>query len=83
MQKLDHEQLSKLYRAMKTVLEVAIERGAGSEELLDRLPSGYLLRSREEGANCPRCGAAVRTLKAAGRTAYYCPACQPEPERLR
>ncbi|MGH6914689.1 MAG: zinc-ribbon domain-containing protein [Geminicoccales bacterium] len=28
---------------------------------------------------CPRCGHALATLKAAGRTGYFCPRCQPEP----
>ena len=77
VEKLDRQQVSKLYGAMKRVLKMAITKGAGSDTLLDRLPRNYLLPYRKNGAKCPRCGGTVRSLKAAGRTAYYCPRCQP------
>lgn len=32
---------------------------------------------RQKGGRCPRCGGAIATLKFSGRTAYYCPHCQP------
>ncbi|MGH6944640.1 MAG: zinc-ribbon domain-containing protein, partial [Geminicoccaceae bacterium] len=60
-------------------LKTAIDRGAGAEQLLERLPSGYLLPAREQGAPCPRCGGEVETLKQSGRTTYFCPRCQPDP----
>jgi formamidopyrimidine-DNA glycosylase len=81
LQDLEPAEVSALYRAMRRVLEVSIERGAGAEAYVDRLPKGYLLRSREEGARGPRCGGGIETLKAAGRTAYCCPTCQPPPKR--
>lgn len=71
-----HEQ-ALLFRKMKEVLETAIARRAGSERFLDRLPAGYLLPERHKGGRCPRCGRDLATLKAGGRTAYFCPACQP------
>ena len=64
---------------IKEVLQTAIDCGAGAEQLLERLPKGYLLPQRHEGGVCPRCGRKLATLKAAGRTSYYCPRCQPEP----
>lgn len=76
---LARSRLRTLYKSMRTVLDVAIDRGAGSEELVRRLPSSYLLPHREEGAKCPRCGGKIETVKASGRTAYYCPRCQPAP----
>lgn len=79
VQDLDASRVSELFRVMKRVLQTAIDRGAGSEELADRLPADYLLPRRKEGAECPRCGAAIAAMKAAGRTAYFCPACQPAP----
>jgi formamidopyrimidine-DNA glycosylase len=36
---------------------------------------------RREGEPCPRCGAAVRKLRAAGRGTYICPRCQRAPRR--
>ena len=76
---LDAEQRAELFRQIKAVLETAIERGAGAEQFLERLPEHYLLPHREKGGRCPRCGTAIATLKSGGRTSYFCPRCQPEP----
>ena len=73
---LDSKQIGNLYRVMRRVLKTAISKGAGSERLFERAPPSYLLRHREAGAKCPRCGGKVRIMKAAGRTAYFCPRCQ-------
>ena len=79
VQNLSDKELSALYRTIRKVLKAAIERRAGSEELLDRLPATYLLPHRKKGERCPRCGGTIKTLRVAGRTAYYCPRCQPNP----
>jgi formamidopyrimidine-DNA glycosylase len=55
-------------------LQTAIERGANPNEL----PESFLLSHRREGEECPRGNGKIRKTSAAGRTAYYCPACQPE-----
>ena len=34
---------------------------------------------RREGEPCPRCGTAIRKIRAAGRGTYFCPKCQPRP----
>ncbi|HWG85066.1 MAG TPA: zinc finger domain-containing protein, partial [Deinococcales bacterium] len=34
---------------------------------------------RREGEPCPRCGTAIRKLRAAGRGTYVCPRCQRAP----
>jgi formamidopyrimidine-DNA glycosylase len=73
---LDSKQIGKLYRVMRRVLPTAIGKGAGSETLFERAPRSYLLRHREPGAACPRCGGKLRIMKAGGRTAYFCPKCQ-------
>jgi formamidopyrimidine-DNA glycosylase len=75
-EKLDNKQIDAMYRVMRRVLKTAISKGAGSAELFRRAPRTYLLRHRESGAPCPRCGGKVKATKAAGRTAYYCPKCQ-------
>ena len=74
--KLDDDQKDRLFDAMREVLHTAIDCGAGSEELVDRLPDDYLLRYREKGAPCPRCGTEIETRKVSGRTTYICPRCQ-------
>ena len=78
--RLEKQQISRLHRTMRRVLRMAIRKGAGSDKLLERLPRGYLLPHRQQGALCPRCKGEVRTIKIAGRTAYYCPRCQRLPD---
>lgn len=73
---LSDEALRTLHEAMRRVLKVAIDRGAGSEELLDRLPRTCLLPRRKAGRACPRCKGEIEKTEAAGRTTYYCPRCQ-------
>jgi formamidopyrimidine-DNA glycosylase len=68
-----------LFEKIEEVLQTAIDCGAGAEQLLERLPKGWLLPQRHEGGICPRCGKKLGMLKAAGRTSYHCPRCQPEP----
>jgi formamidopyrimidine-DNA glycosylase len=67
-----------LFRQIKEVLETAIVRGAGTERLIDRLPRSFLIPYRQKGGRCPRCGSEIATAKISGRTAYYCPRCQPQ-----
>jgi len=68
-----------LLGTIKEVLQTAIGCGAGAEQFLECLPQGYLLPQRHDGGACPRCGGKLATLKAAGRTSFYCPRCQREP----
>jgi formamidopyrimidine-DNA glycosylase len=69
-----------LFGKIREVLETAISTGAGAEQFLERLPKNHLLPQRHEGGVCPRCHKKLATLKAAGRTSYYCPRHQPEPD---
>jgi formamidopyrimidine-DNA glycosylase len=70
---LTGEQTRELHRAMRHVLETAVRKKADPE----RMPRGWLLHLRGvEGGKCPRCGGQIRSVKAAGRTAWYCPSHQ-------
>ena len=71
--------LGRLYDRIKAVLEGAIEAGAGREGYRDRVPGTWLLSAREDGADCPGGKGTVRKITAAGRSSYYCTACQPPP----
>ncbi len=73
LQKLDKSAIGALHRAIKQVLQQAIKAKADPE----RMPKSFLLPNREEGMPCPRCGGKVKRVTAAGRSAYYCPKCQP------
>jgi formamidopyrimidine-DNA glycosylase len=76
VRQLGPEQSARLYRDLRRVLKIAIARGAGSENFIDRLPASYLLRYRQKGGHCPRCGTEIQTLRMSGRTTYFCPRCQ-------
>jgi formamidopyrimidine-DNA glycosylase len=76
---LDVAARRRLFTAVKHVLQTAIDRGAGAENFIDRLPKGFLLPERHAGGHCPRCGTALVIDKRGGRTSYHCPRCQPEP----
>lgn len=64
--------LREIYRVMRRVLRTAVKANVKR----GRLPPAYLGSHREPGGKCPRCGTPLRTMKAAGRTCYYCPSCQ-------
>jgi formamidopyrimidine-DNA glycosylase len=74
VERLDDAAFEKLFRETRRVLKAAIERGADPQ----KLPNSFLLSHRREGEKCPRGNGEIRKIKAAGRTAYYCPACQPK-----
>jgi formamidopyrimidine-DNA glycosylase len=75
--RLDTDARQRLFEQIKAVLETAIASGAGAERLVDRLPSSFLIPHREKGGRCPRCGGEIAGAKFSGRTAYFCPQCQP------
>jgi formamidopyrimidine-DNA glycosylase len=62
------EQRKKLYRTLRRVLAVAIDKQVDPS----RFPRGYLLPNRRPGAECPRCGGTIRKATISGRSAYYC-----------
>ncbi len=76
---LDDKRAKRLFRQMRRVLEKAVEKGAGAEDLEKRVPRTWLLAHRAEGAACPLCDGKIATLKIGSRTAYYCPTCQRAP----
>jgi formamidopyrimidine-DNA glycosylase len=69
---LDETACRRLHRQIGRVLRMAADRGADAE----RVPRGWLLPRREDGARCPRGNGEVRKFKISGRGAFYCPACQ-------
>jgi formamidopyrimidine-DNA glycosylase len=70
---LSERRLRALYDGMREVLRASMRHG--------RIPAraGWLESVREEReAGCPRCGASLARGRVAGRTALWCPRCQPE-----
>ncbi len=83
---LSEEEAERLHRAVRRVLEAAIARQGTT--LPDRrylLPDGrpgefasHLAVYGREGKPCPRCGAEIVRVRLGGRSAHFCPRCQPE-----
>ncbi len=68
-----------IYRMILKVLHKAIAVKADP----GRLPRSYLIPHRRAGARCPRGNGLVQQTRVAGRSAYFCPGCQPRRRRSR
>jgi formamidopyrimidine-DNA glycosylase len=87
--RLRRGELERLRDAIVVTLEAGIESfGASIDRYRDAngargsMQDRFLVH-RREGMACPRCGAAVRKLRAAGRGTYICPRCQRAPRPRR
>src|SRR5947208_9842193 len=80
-------QLGALRDAVVDALTAGIEAGGASIDDFrhaDGVRGAFqheFLVHRRAGEPCPRCGATVRKMAAAGRTTYACERCQPRPRR--
>lgn len=72
--KISEAEKKDLYKKMKEVLKMAIDKHGERSEF----PSDYLVSHRKEGEDCPRCPGKIKKIKVAGRSTYFCPACQKE-----
>ena len=85
---LKDEELRRLYRAVRDILNEAIRfRGSSIYDYVDSegRKGGFQQRHRvyqRKGKKCFRCGSAIRRTIVAGRSSYFCPTCQPAP-RIR
>ena len=70
--RLSDNDLARLFRAMRDVLEKAIALKTD----FNRLPKSWLLTHRGKGGKCPRCGRALKSATIAGRTSWFCVHCQ-------
>jgi formamidopyrimidine-DNA glycosylase len=84
---LDRGQVKRLWRAIRAVLERAIERQGASVDTY-WLPNGErgsahaaFCVAHRRGKPCPRCGTPIERVMVKKRGAYYCPACQRLGER--
>ena len=80
---LDEDEIRRLHRAVRDSLRAGIARqGATLRDYAG--PNGERGRMQEEfkvygrgGEPCPRCGAPIEKIRAAGRGTSFCPLCQP------
>jgi len=79
---LNKKELKKIYKAIKEVLKKAVElRGTSTSDYRDiEGKKGFFQKQRKvyrrEGEKCSRCGAIIKKIKLAGRSARFCPKCQ-------
>lgn len=72
--KLSEAQKKELYKQMKKVLKMAIDKEGERSEF----PSNYLINHRKDGEDCPKCSGKIKQIKVSGRSTYFCPSCQKE-----
>ncbi len=79
---LSDAKLAKLYQSLAAVLRLSIEKGGSTDKNYvdaEGKRGSYLSFAnvfRREGQPCPRCGATIVKLRAAGRGTHICPVCQ-------
>ena len=81
--KLSKLEINRIYQAIKKILSLAIKlqgesisdfrRLSGEKGFYDQARKVY----RREGENCRRCQTKIKRIKLAGRSAHFCPKCQP------
>lgn len=70
--RLRDKDLTRLFRATRSVLEKAIALKTD----FNRLPKSWLLTHREKRGRCPRCGRGLKSATIGGRTSWFCVHCQ-------
>lgn len=86
---LDEREIHALYGVVRRVLNEAIRLGGSSiSDYVDAegQRGEFQIRHRaygREGKKCSRCGTLIRRIIVAGRSSYFCPACQRAPRALR
>ena len=80
--KLTEEDLNKIIKYTKEVLEKAIEKGGSSIRSYTSVDGVHGLFQQElyvhtkKGENCRECSTIIEKIKVGGRGTYYCPNCQ-------
>jgi formamidopyrimidine-DNA glycosylase len=86
---LKRDEIHRLYRAMRDVLNEAIRlRGSSVSDYVDSegQRGEFQLRHRvyqRQGKKCFRCGAKIRRAIVAGRSSHFCPKCQRAPRKVK
>lgn len=82
VERLTDQQLSLLYKKLREVLRMAIQKGGSTDKNYvdaEGKKGSYLSFAkvfRREGQPCPRCGTTIIKLRVAGRGTHICPHCQ-------
>lgn len=69
VQKLSNSDIETIFKAMKKVIEVAIENDAHYADF----PDDFLIHFRKEGADCYHTDCKIEKIKVGGRSTYFSP----------
>lgn len=69
VQDLSDKDIKNIFKAMKHVIEVAIENDAHYPDF----PEDFLIHNRKEGATCFHTGGEIQKIKVGGRSTYFSP----------
>ncbi|MFP8489782.1 Fpg/Nei family DNA glycosylase [Gracilimonas sp. Q87] len=69
---LRENELKTIFDNVRKVIKKKVEALDHNREL----PDSFLLKDREEGAECPNCKGAIEKITVGGRSGFYCPSCQ-------
>lgn len=72
--KLDNNQMKRIFKVMQSVLKTSIDKRTKNE----KLPDSFIIPHRRKNGKCPNSDIKLKTVKISSRTAYYCPECQKE-----
>lgn len=67
-EELEEKDLKLLFRKMKSVLQLAIDKEAEHDEI----PESFLLHYRKPGKECPVCNGIIERVTIGGRSSYFC-----------
>lgn len=79
---LNRDELKRIFRAMKSILKLALKLGGTSISDYRRSSGGRGYYGdkrkvyRREGKKCPQCSEKIKRIKIGGRSAHFCPNCQ-------
>lgn len=82
VQAISARKLQALYRELRNVLMLSIERGGSTDRNYVNAEGkkgsylGFASVFRRQGQPCPRCGTTIQKIRVAGRGTHVCPACQ-------
>lgn len=81
--KIEEEEAKKIFKGIKDILRLAIKlRGTSSNDYLDALGQKGKFAAKlkvygKKGEKCVKCKGVIEKIKVGGRSASFCPACQP------
>lgn len=71
---LPEETIRDIFTALNNVLSTAIQCRADP----NLMPTHYIIHTRKPGSACPRCARHLKHRRISGRSAVFCPGCQPQ-----